>query len=140
MDKINAAAPNSKRCKRRKHTANPLRRRQRLRRRTTDDGGRTTDRGNRKENNNNAHNQLGEIPLVLRAGATKMLRASFAGSKLAHAHSHTHTENTQARLNMIVIVIVIVIIIIILQEFSLNFVCFVKFLFLGYFAHSRRAQ
>lgn len=41
---------------------------------------------------------------------------------------------------MIVIVIVIVIIIIILQEFSLNFVCFVKFIFLGYFAHSRRAQ
>lgn len=53
-----------------------------------------------------------------------MLRASFAGSKLAHAHSHTHTENTQARLNMIVIVIVIVIIIIILQEFSLSFCMF----------------
>lgn len=85
MDKINAAAPNSKRCKRRKHTANPLRRR--LRRRTTDDGGRTTDRGNRKENNNKAHNQLGEILLVLRAGATKMLRASFAGSR-----TRTHTR------------------------------------------------
>lgn len=68
-----------------------------------------------------------------------MLRASFAGSKLAHAH--THTENTQARLNMIVIVIVIVIIIIIiLQEFSLNFCMFRQVFFLGYFAHSRRAQ
>lgn len=86
-----------------------------------DDGRRTTDRGNRKENNNKAHNQLGEILLALRAGATKMLRASFAGSKFAH----THTQNTQARLNMIVIVIVIVIIIIIiLQEFSLNFCVF----------------
>lgn len=93
MDKINAAAPNSKRCKRRKHTANPLRRRQqRLRRRTTDDGGRTTDRGNRKENNNNAHNQLGEILLVLRAGATKMLRASFAGSRTRTPHTHTHRK------------------------------------------------
>lgn len=56
------------------------------------------------------------------------------------AHAHTHTENTQARLNMIVIVIVIIIIII-LQEFSLNFCMFRQvFVFLGYFAHSRRAQ
>lgn len=56
------------------------------------------------------------------------------------AHAHTHTENTQARLNMIVIVIVIIIIII-FQEFSLNFCMFRQvFVFLGYFAHSRRGQ
>lgn len=66
-----------------------------------------------------------------------MLRASFAGSR---TRTHTHTENTQVRLNMIVIVIVIVIIIIILQEFSLNFCMFRQVFFLGYFAHSRRAQ
>lgn len=143
MDKINAAARNSKRCKRRKHTANPLRRRQRLRRRTTDDGGRTTDRGNRKENNNNAHNQLGEIPLVLRAGATKMLRASFAGSRTRTPHTHRKYPSK------------------IEHDCNCNCNCdcdcdyyyyyfagvFVKFcifrqvfVFLGYFAHSRRAQ